>query len=64
MLLYELRFTAIIRALENETYLAEALFFPEVIRYGNDPRRLLDAIRINASKLVEKTPALDRKSVV
>ena len=59
MSLYELRFTAIIQALENETYLAEALFFPEVVRYGNDPSRLLDATRINSSKIVEKSAPLN-----
>jgi ATP-dependent Clp protease ATP-binding subunit ClpA len=57
--LYDFRFTALIQALENETYLAEALFFPEIVRFGDDPKRLLDALRINSSNIIEKSPLLN-----
>ncbi|MCI0486711.1 MAG: AAA family ATPase [Blastocatellia bacterium] len=55
---YDFRLTAIIRALENDTFIAEALFFPEVSRYGDDPHKLREALKNNAVKIIEDSPVL------
>jgi ATP-dependent Clp protease ATP-binding subunit ClpA len=55
---FEFRLTAVLQTLENQTHLAEALFFPEVSCYGDAPDALLAALRTNARRLAESSPTL------
>ena len=50
---HEFRLMAIIQALENDLFLAEALFFPEVSCFGDKLDRLLRALKKNARRLAE-----------
>lgn len=43
----------IVQTLENDTFLAESLFFSEVSRFGDDLKRVLEAGRLNAAAIVE-----------
>jgi ATP-dependent Clp protease ATP-binding subunit ClpC len=56
---YDFLLTALVRALENDTFLAEALFFPEFCRYGVNLGRLQESLRANAVQVVESLPALE-----
>jgi ATP-dependent Clp protease ATP-binding subunit ClpA len=49
----DFRLVVVVCALENETVLAEALFFPEVSRYGAKRVRAVDAAAANARQLLE-----------
>ena len=51
-----LRITAVIQTLEDNTHLAEGLFFPEVSRYGADRKRLRRALERTARRIYEKLP--------
>jgi ATP-dependent Clp protease ATP-binding subunit ClpC len=51
--------TALVRALENDTFLAEALFFPEFCRYGVNLARLEESLKANAAQIIESLPALE-----
>ncbi|MBI3653739.1 MAG: ATP-dependent Clp protease ATP-binding subunit [Acidobacteria bacterium] len=55
---YSFRLTAIFQTFENDTHLAEALFFPEVSRFGANLKKLEAALQENAANLVETAPAL------
>jgi ATP-dependent Clp protease ATP-binding subunit ClpA len=55
---YTFRLTIIFQTLENDTHLAEALFFPEISRLGDKSKKLELALKENASRLVEKNDAL------
>ena len=41
---FEIELAIILRTLHDDAHIAEALFFPEVSRYGEDPERLKRAI--------------------
>jgi ATP-dependent Clp protease ATP-binding subunit ClpC len=51
--------TALVRVLENDSFLAEALFFPEFCRYGINLARLEESLKANAAQIVESLPALE-----
>jgi ATP-dependent Clp protease ATP-binding subunit ClpC len=55
--LCDFELNVVLQELENRTYLAEALFFPEVVRYGNDRKRLVAGVRDNASRFIDEAPA-------
>ncbi len=55
---HDFRLTAIIQRLENDTFISETLFFPEVSRYGADAKKLLDALKANAIRILETSPPL------
>jgi hypothetical protein len=44
---------AVVRTLENDTQLAEALLFPEFSRFGAKRKRLLEAVRQNAERILD-----------
>ncbi len=48
------RLTGLIQALENDTYLAEALFFPEVSCLGDDPDELCLALEASARHIARE----------
>src|SRR5262245_33743756 len=56
---YTFRLTAVFRSFEDDTYLAEALFFPEVTRFGNTFKKLESAIKENATRITEEAQPLD-----
>src|ERR1051325_1215355 len=56
---YTFRLTAVFQTFENDTHLAEALFFPEVSRFGANLKRLENALKENAARLAEEAPALE-----
>ena len=43
----------LIRSLDDDAFLAEALLFPEVSRFGDDPERLQRAVIRNAVRIIE-----------
>jgi ATP-dependent Clp protease ATP-binding subunit ClpA len=55
---YTFRLTAVFQTFENDTHLAEALFFPEVSRFGATINKLENAIKENASRISEESQAL------
>src|SRR5712692_10591061 len=56
---YDFRLVVITQTYENDACLAEALFFPDVSRYGADAPRLHGALRSYAQKTVEDLALLD-----
>ena len=56
---YEFRLTTVIQTLENDTHLAEALFFPEVSRFDTRRARVEESIKLNAVQMVEAGAPLD-----
>jgi ATP-dependent Clp protease ATP-binding subunit ClpA len=54
-----LHLSAIIQTLEDNTHLVEALFFPEVSRYGADLKRLRKALERSARRVYEKLALSD-----
>lgn len=55
----EIELAIILRTFDDDAHIAEALFFPEVSRYGDDPETLKRAIVKNCVQLLEaETPAL------
>ena len=44
----------ILRSLHDDAHIAEALFFPEVSRFGDDPEKLKRAIVRNCIQIIEK----------
>jgi ATP-dependent Clp protease ATP-binding subunit ClpC len=63
---YTFRLTAVFQTFENDTHLGEALFFPEVSRFGSALKKLESAIKENASRIAEEatTLALYRRHAV
>jgi ATP-dependent Clp protease ATP-binding subunit ClpC len=55
---YTFRLTAVFQTFEDDTYIAEALFFPEVSRFGANLKKLEDALKENASRISEEANAL------
>src|SRR5260370_25877571 len=55
---HELELAIVTRTLDDETHIAEALFFREVSRYGDDAERLKRTIAKNAAHIVENGPLL------
>src|SRR5512143_2269860 len=53
---YDFHLTTIIQSFENDSYLAEALFFPEVSRLDDRRPRLENAVKLNAARIAEDTP--------
>src|SRR5215813_10800557 len=51
---FEIELAIILRALNDDAHIAEALFFPEVSRYGDDPERLKRAIIRNCVRMLEE----------
>ena len=51
---FEIEFAIIQRTLNDDAHIAEALFFPEVSRYGDDPERLKRAIIRNCIRALEE----------
>ena len=51
---FEIELAIILRALNDDAHIAEALFFPEVSRYGDDPERLKRAIIRNCVRRLEE----------
>jgi hypothetical protein len=58
MPLHEIELLAVVRALGDGTMLAEALFYPEVSRYGDDAQKVLQSVEKNAALLLERRGAL------
>jgi ATP-dependent Clp protease ATP-binding subunit ClpA len=56
---YTFRLTAIFRSFADDTYLAEALFFPEVSRFGNNLKKLENSLKENAVRITEEASALE-----
>jgi ATP-dependent Clp protease ATP-binding subunit ClpC len=50
----EIELAIILRALSDDAHIAEALLFPEVSRYGDDPERLKRAIIRNCVRMLEE----------
>jgi len=59
MPVHEIDLAILLRNLDDDSFLAEALLFPEVSRFGDDPERLKRAVIKNAVRLIE-TEALPR----
>ncbi|MEW6125589.1 MAG: AAA family ATPase [Acidobacteriota bacterium] len=55
---YSFRLTIIFQTFENDTELAEALFFPEISRFGDKAKKLENAVKENVVRLVEEDDAL------
>src|ERR1044072_7334066 len=51
---FEIELALILRTLNDDAHIAEALFFPEVSRYGEDPERLKRAIVRNCIRMLEE----------
>jgi ATP-dependent Clp protease ATP-binding subunit ClpC len=51
---FEIELAIILRTLHDDAHIAEALFFPEVSRYGEDPERLKRAIIRNCVRMLEE----------
>lgn len=54
---YTFRLTAVFQTFENDTHIAEALFFPEVSRFGATLKKLEAALKSNASRISEDADA-------
>jgi hypothetical protein len=48
---HDYHLTPVLQALENDTFLVEALFFPEVSCCGDNPEALRQALEVNAARL-------------
>ncbi len=59
MAVHEFDLAILLQNLDDDTFLAEALLFPEVSRFGDDPEKLKRAIIKNATRIIE-TEALPR----
>jgi ATP-dependent Clp protease ATP-binding subunit ClpA len=59
MPVHEFDLAILVRNLDDDAFIAEALLFPEVSRFGDDPERLKRAVIKNAVRLIE-TEALPR----
>ena len=56
---FEIELAIILRTFDDDAHIAEALFFPEVSRYGDNPETLKRAIVRNCVQLLEaESPAL------
>ena len=53
MPVHEIELAILLRNLDDDAFLAEALLFPEVSRFGDDPERLKRAIIKNALRIIE-----------
>ncbi|MEN3326310.1 MAG: hypothetical protein V7638_1117 [Acidobacteriota bacterium] len=53
MPVHEIDLAILLRNLDDEAFLAEALLFPEVSRFGDDPEKLRRAIIKNAIRIIE-----------
>ncbi|HZS03912.1 MAG TPA: AAA family ATPase [Blastocatellia bacterium] len=51
---HDFLFTAVVQSLENDNYLAEALFFPEISRFRTNSDAPKDDLRANLSRIVEE----------
>ena len=56
---HEFRLTGLVQELENDVFLAEALFFPEVSCLGDDREGLRHALTRNARHIVRALPAVE-----
>ena len=56
---HEFDLAILLQNLDDDTFLAEALLFPEVSRFGDDSEKLKRAIIKNATRIIE-TEALPR----
>jgi ATP-dependent Clp protease ATP-binding subunit ClpC len=55
---YTFRLTAVFQTFENDTHIAEALFYPEVSRFGANLEKLEEALKDNAAHISEAVAAL------
>ena len=53
MPVHEIDLAILLRNLDDDAFLAEALFFPEVSRFGDDPEKLKRAVIKNAVRIIE-----------
>ena len=53
MPVHEIELAILLQHLDEDSFLAEALLFPEVSRFGDDPARLQKAVIKNAIRIVE-----------
>ncbi len=53
---HELPIISITQVLENDTVIAEALFFPETLRLGDDEETALESLDANLKKIFSETP--------
>lgn len=62
---YEIELAIILRTSDDDAHLAEALFFPEVSRYGDDPETLKRALVRNCVRILEaeSTKLLFRRTI-
>jgi len=62
---YEIELAIILRTLDNDAHIAEALFFPEVSRYGDDAETLKRALVRNCVRILEaeSTKLLFRRTI-
>ena len=51
---HELDLAILLRSLDDETFIAEALLYPEVSRLGSNPKSLEKSIVNNALQIIEK----------
>src|ERR1044072_9651288 len=59
MPVHEFELAILLQNLDDDAFLAEALLFPEVSRFGDDPQKLQRAVIKNAVRIIE-TEALPR----
>src|SRR5690349_15713181 len=59
MAVHEFDLAILLQNLDDDTFLAEALLFPEVSRFGDDLQKLQRAVVKNATRIIE-TEALPR----
>ena len=53
MPVHEFDLAILLRNLDDDLFLSEALMFPEVSRFGDDPERLKRALTKNATRIIE-----------
>ena len=53
MPVHEIDLAILLRNLDDDAFLAEALLFPEVSRFGDDPEKLRRAVIKNAVRIIE-----------
>src|SRR6185295_6630795 len=53
MPVHEFDLAILLRNLDDDAFLAEALLFPEVSRFGDDPEKLKRAVIKNAIRIIE-----------
>ena len=51
---FEIELAVILRTLHDDAHIVEALFFPEVSRYGDNPETLKRAIVRNCIRMLEE----------